>query len=278
MEEEDDDPYLSAVMAEPESDALRLAFAEAEAEWDRERAEFVRLQVARVRAHRLTTLGEEVDIASPPSERETALVRRRGREWGEALALLVSPAWHGRPNWTFHRGLLAHIEISPALFLESPRYVLNQRPIRHIDFRPVDAHSLASLLQRPELGELDSIGFSQAGLDDAAVVQLAECEHLRDLLYLDLSFNVLSQVAFDAIAASPHLRNLVQVRRTQHISYGPEMTFFPGEHAGNAMALPEAGQALVARHGPLLWLFRRNRISRFDVRWAVTAGLRPVES
>jgi hypothetical protein len=155
-----------------------------------------------------------------------------------------------------------------------------------VDFPRLPPGALPRLLACEALGKLDSIGFPATGLDDDAVAMIAACPHLEHCLYLDLSRNPLGPRAFEALAASPHLRRLLVVERAQIAGLDPALTWHPGEVVTAEISATQSramlhhirdeGHALEVRHGYLPWLHLDNRVARFDARWFVDHGLRPV--
>lgn len=61
--------------------------------------------------------------------------------------------------------------------------------------------------------------------------------------------------------------------------YEPDLAAFidmPVSRTASLRPITDEGRALAAAHGELPWLWLRNRVSRFDARWAVEHGRRPV--
>src|SRR4051812_4681582 len=93
------DPLLAAVIAEPDDDTVRLAFADWLAEnGDEARAEFIRVQV---RLAQLPAWDREAKLLR---FRERLLLIRHGEEWRAQLPKLAGIAW-GK----FERGFIAEV-------------------------------------------------------------------------------------------------------------------------------------------------------------------------
>jgi hypothetical protein len=286
-----------AVVSDPENDELRFELAGCIDPYDPVRGTFIKMQV--IRSQRERAIGF-LSSEDEPSDAERRIIARHGLEWTQDLRRYVNHT-QGRPTCTFHRGLVAHIEIDPDVFVEFAPRVLAMAPIRHVDFAPLPAGSLAPLLASEALAQLDSVGFAGVGLDDDAVVEIAACPRLAQCLYLDLSFNPLGPRAFAALAASPYLRQLLVVKRAQDPEADHALTSHPGEVVlpvnrtsfifcsccvsepgiedtwkSGFRLITDEGHALEAAHGEVAWLRLRNRVSRFDARWAVDNRHRPV--
>ena len=74
----------------------------------------------------------------------------------------------------------------------------------------VNAAGLRALLASPALPALEhlDLGMNHFSIRDAALVELAACEHLRRLRRLDVDFNPITDIGARALADSPHLANL----------------------------------------------------------------------
>lgn len=277
--------HLDAVLHAPEDDALRIALADFLRPYEPERAAFIALQVARSQRERRPN-AFAFPLDELPAE-ERRLLRRNEPAWARGVARYANRVTGGGSAYSFHRGLIAHVGIEPEVFIEHAAQLLQQAPIRHVDFAPLRAGVLPRLLASEALARLDSIGFPGAGLDDDAVAELAGSPRLAQCLYLDLSMNPLGPRAFGALASSPHLRRLLVVDRAQEPGVDAALTWHPGEivvseiSAARSRAalrpMTEQGRALEESHGELPWLHHRNRVPRFDVRWFVDHGHRPVK-
>lgn len=105
-----DNPFLRALLAEPDSDTLRLALAD----WldehdDAPRAEFVRVQIELARGGPSPERRRELEI------RQSELLRAHDTEWVAPLAavLRLQPGeWGG---WVFRRGFIEYFRLSGRL-------------------------------------------------------------------------------------------------------------------------------------------------------------------
>jgi hypothetical protein len=278
----DEEEFLVAVAADPENDELRLELANHLRSYEPGLAQFITMQVTRVQGQRKrSNLDDDV-----PTADERRLLSGNAVAWSRAVAHYARQAGSDRSQLTFHRGLVARIGMDPRVFMERAPYLLKTTPVRHIDFTACTPATLERLLATEHLGRLDSIGFVDLGFDDDAIEAIAASPRLANCRYLDLSGNRLSARAFDAIAASPHLQQLLVLERRQYNGSDPARSMHPGEvkmvhRDGEGIRvwigeINEHGHALLDQHGYLPWLYFRNRVSRFNARWAATHGHRPV--
>jgi uncharacterized protein (TIGR02996 family) len=239
--------YLQAIVRAPEDDSLRLAFASFIRPYEPPLAAFIDLQVGRVQRQRRAAAPETEQL--PTAERQ--LLVSHGLSWARGIAKYSRRTVSGGPAITFFRGMVAQAAVDPELFIDRGSYILKLAPIRHIDFAPLRPGLLERLLDSEALGQLDSVGFADSGLDDAAVEAIAAAPRLAGCLHLDLRGNAIGLRGFEALASSPHLRQLLVVEAVR----------------------PSGLQAVASG---ARWLRPENRVSRYDARWYVDHGLRPV--
>jgi uncharacterized protein (TIGR02996 family) len=193
--------FLADAKANPEDDTARLVLADwlddhAEADEDRARAEFLRLQCQRAAA--------EGDADERKWElRERELLRRFAPRWLGPLAGL---------GWTVRRGLV-HLQTTTRELLGCGR------ALTAADFAWVEALTLTEapvqqferLLRWPHLLHLHTLSLRHLGLGNAPILALARSAHVASLQTLDLAMNELTAEAGLALAESPHLRRLVHL-------------------------------------------------------------------
>jgi uncharacterized protein (TIGR02996 family) len=275
--------HLAAILRAPDDDPPRLALADFVRPSEPELARFIYLQIAEA--------SRERDPDPPGFTEMTAeerdLLARNAAAWTRLIAPYAPRTADGAVACTFHRGLIAQVTVDPEAFLAHAARLLTSAPIRHVDFASLAPGVLPRLLACDALAQLDSIGLVGVGLDDDGVAALAACPRLARCVYLDLSANPLGPRAFEAIAASPHLRQLLVVERAQAAELTAAQTWHPGEvvvrersAAGSSSTLLHMraeGFALEARHGYLPWLHIDERVARLDARWFVDHGFRPYQ-
>ena len=263
---------LDAIAANPESDELRVQYAERCRTSDPERAQLIELQMERTRRRR----GGDSTIR--PSKEEAALLKQRGPEWAHTLAKYVA-------RYEFDRGMVEEIAIDPHMFLEYGEWLYKLAPIRHVWFgRQAEPgpFPLTDILSSPLLAHLDTIVLQSKRFDDRAAEAIAQCPYLDRCLILDLTGNPLTLRGFAAFAASPTTRKMLQITVAPD-AYHPGQRFRPTGAVDSAEAdiwdwtdVSQDGQALERRYGYLPWLHYPNWVLRLDARWHVEHGRVPV--
>jgi uncharacterized protein (TIGR02996 family) len=227
------DALSRAVLARPLDDAPRHAYADALGADPR--AEFIRLQ--------LRSQGRGGSIA--PREREL-LERHRGAWLGD-LAGIVE-------NAGFSRGFVDFVAMDAKVFLTHHTALFAAAPLTDLGLN--NAGGLPELFAVPELSQLRALTLT-GGLTDADASALAACHYLSGLVRLDLRHNRITRAGLDAIAASPHLRNL----RGLDVSGNPVPDPRPtplGEWPDIIWQKSALHHELVARYGELPWLVRQD--------------------
>jgi uncharacterized protein (TIGR02996 family) len=238
-----EDAFLADILEHPADDAPRLIFADwLEENGDPERAEFIRLMLARAR-------GPEEPVAG----RARKLLVRNWDRWVAPLARLVGDEPYepwlmaGEPAMTatllnhFPRGFVSTLTMAASRFISAGEAILRLTPltqlrlqgagglgaelaacphlqwIREIDFidyfrAPVEAQDMAELAASPHLRRLSVLSLYRNNLGDAGLQALARATWLPGLVELDLTENGLSQAGLAALAACPRLGNLRVLR------------------------------------------------------------------
>jgi uncharacterized protein (TIGR02996 family) len=197
--------FLADAKANPEDDTARLVLADwlddhAEAEEDRARAEFLRLQCQRAAA----------DDSDPDwrkwEERERELIRRFAPRW---LGPLAGLGWIGR------RGLF-HLQTSARQLLGCGRSLTpaDFAWVEALSLTDATAQQLERLLRWPHLIHLHTLDLRHLQLGNASILALARSPHVASLRTLDLAMNELTADAALALAESPHLSRVVHLDLT----------------------------------------------------------------
>jgi uncharacterized protein (TIGR02996 family) len=174
----DEEPFLKAILAEPDDDTLRLVFADwLEEHGQPERAEFIRVQCALAAAPSSDPRRE--DLAA----REKALLCRHYQEWAQPLHA-VTPTCH---VLSFARGFPATLAMRLDDFLEHAPQLFASAPLQGL---------------RLQVERID------ADRRHEQVRRLASCPYLRRLIQLDLSGNVVTSIDAEILASSPNLHRL----------------------------------------------------------------------
>lgn len=129
------------------------------------------------------------------------LTERDGRELAGSVAKLVD-------RFTFHRGLVAEVELSGARFVEVAAELFERAPIQHLKLN-APLGGLSELFAVKHLGRLTSLAIErQPTFGDAGAIALASCEHLTGLRWLSLHDCGIDRAGVYALAGSPYLRRL----------------------------------------------------------------------
>ena len=236
----DEETFLSAILAQPDDDTVRLVYADWLAEHgDPDRGEFIRV---------------EVELARTPPD-TIAAERRRSVLYGRRAELLKrhKAAWlapfapHARES-SFERGFVQFFEVSAAAFAEhagrwaaltpltrvkitncrewdldagrnvscagrlftSPHLSsLVELDLERAQLYPAD---LAPLARHPDLSRLRVLNLAWNPIGDAGAATLANMPQLGGLEELDLRTNSIKDAGARALAASPHLGRLKELR------------------------------------------------------------------
>jgi uncharacterized protein (TIGR02996 family) len=228
---------LQAIREAPDDDGPRLIYAD----WlddhnEPERAELIRVQCELARL----PLGPR---AAQLRQREQELLAQHARAWAAPLASFVS-------GYTFRRGLLEQVTISPDNFAQHADELFRVAPLRslvvevtygapglrkltrcrhllHVNELSLCGHGqchrsgLKVLVESPNLANLTHLSLPHQNLSRPAIGDLAASRHLARLTHLDLSSNYLARRGLVPLAGSPHLANLTWLD-LQSNTLGPE--------------------------------------------------------
>jgi uncharacterized protein (TIGR02996 family) len=230
---------LQAVLAAPDDDAPRAAFAALKEQEGDPRGRFIRMQ--------LTLASLEAGAPGIPflSTETGELIEQHGAAWAASVAPLVS-------GYRFHRGFVAEVTLTARDFLAHAPRLFAAAPIQHLNLRRV-AGDAAALFASPHLARIRSLELNQCGLDDDAMRLLAASPHLGELRWLALVFNRVGLPGAEAIAASRGLPRLTYVDFAgNEVDPGRQHATDQGVVADSW--LPEEGEYLDHKYGPLAWL------------------------
>lgn len=237
------DALYRVIVAHPEDDAPRLAFADALQGIDDDRASFIRAQVKVSQVYRSRWLSPDYgDLSileqSLLSSGAPALEPVRGRVDKQRLK----------------RGFVEAVWLDARRFLGDAADLFERAPILDVNLTGVAAVA-RELFASPHLARLRSLDLSDNGLDDDAAVALAGSPHLEKLAWLDLSKNKISAKGLDALAASQRLPRLGYLCLADNLCIDPTPRIGGCDDYGNFdLEYPAAGRELAARHGERAWL------------------------
>jgi uncharacterized protein (TIGR02996 family) len=261
----DDHDFIRQILASPDDDEPRLAYADwLEQQGDRDRAEFIRCQIAAAR------LKPDDAQWRPAVERANELLQAHQAEWETIPPELaevgrVCGLERGFPTWArcritdFPEDIAPHFprfwQVAPVTQLdlydtnaaaafededfqeswirvENYEALANMPQLVHVRTLSVcecaiRAKHLAPLLASPHLTSLRELLLTSNCLGDAGARVVAESPRVAGLTHLDLNTNEVGDQGAEALAQSPHLANLkTLVLAFNHI----------GEEGGRALA------------------------------------------
>lgn len=260
-----------AVTANAEDDSARLAYADFIEPSHKDRATFIRRQVAQAQKDRAQRGTYSRDPSGDP------LLRQHEQEWTRTIAKYAR-------EWKFDRGFVTEIAIDPYLFLEYGEWLLLNEPIRFVDFlgpEDGDAFPVTELSRSPLINRLNGIGFL-CEVQDSDLVSFAESAHLSALVVLFAKRKQVHESVYEAFATAPATKKLVSLDLARE--------GFPGEVLGETdrldrwgvvwdwLPMGPRGHALESKYGYIPWLHRSdNRCDRFDAAYFVMKGELPVK-
>lgn len=217
--------HLDAVLADPESDAARCAYASLGGP----RGEFIRTQLAIARELRA---GDE-----PPIElfdREHQLLQSHERDWTAPLA-----EW-GAKDAIFRRGFIERLSISGRSFISLGQMLFDFLPLRGVRLVAVK-WLLDELAKTDPLARLIRLDLSGNRIGPAGLATLRSSPHVGRLTHLNLSANDLDEDSVSSLAHLP-LRQL-SVAKNQLARF--DATRFPTLESLDLSGNPMGSNALV---------------------------------
>jgi uncharacterized protein (TIGR02996 family) len=185
----DGDGLMNAILAEPDEDTPRLAFAdlldEHGGEANAARAEFIRTQIALARTPERDVVPWNPRVVALRA-REKALLAVRSAEWVAALRGAGGPLDGVMTGVQFRRGFVELAWMPAGWFVEHAGELFRRVPLRELRVTGVTPDSFAALLASPHLGRLDTLDLSARSLADAGAAQLAACRPVTRLRGLRL--------------------------------------------------------------------------------------------
>ncbi|HEY3741917.1 MAG TPA: TIGR02996 domain-containing protein [Bryobacteraceae bacterium] len=248
---------LRSVIADPDSDAPRLAYADWAAsqpdEETREHSAFIRGQIAIARADPMAIRSGEFAWSRELLSRALA---NYGPAWSNGIGPLVS-------GYEFERGFVGLVRMSAQAFMENAGTVFNAAPIRHLDLlnvRDVDEN----LTRLRAFARVRSLAMDECGLYDFHVRLFIAARQIGSLRWLSLKNNHLTLAAAEAIAASEGFSSLQFADfRGNPVDPGEQLGYDAGEIV--SAWLPPEGERLEERFGYLAWLHRHeSNMDRFS--------------
>jgi uncharacterized protein (TIGR02996 family) len=233
---------LRAVLADPDADAPRLAFAAfCDARGDA-RGKFIRLQL---RIARLERRDRDDPLAATLADDAGDLRKAHGDAWAAPVVSYASA-------WTFVRGFVEQATLSARTFLDHAPDLFAVAPVRHVDLTGSRA-VLDELFASPHLARIRSLRLEGFGIQDEDAAKLAACPHLGELEWLDLMLN---QVGMDGVRAMARSTGLPKLRYVGFFGNRVDPTEQIATDQGVVVdkGLPPEGVHLERELGPIRWL------------------------
>lgn len=138
-----DNPFLQALLAEPEDDTLRLAMADWLDENEQpERAEFIRVQIELARGVPDRPRRCQLEL------RQRDLLIAHDKEWVAPLAkvLQCKPGQWG--GWVFRRGFVEYFNLPTRVINKRGGELAKLTPVRGLFLRPCNAADVITLCRK----------------------------------------------------------------------------------------------------------------------------------
>jgi uncharacterized protein (TIGR02996 family) len=235
------DALYAAVVAAPTDDAPRIAYADAIAATDPDRAEYIRLEL-KLATWRKT--GPNSPERAKASVRAQALLEKHRREWEKPVRPLACG---------FLRGFVELVELDAAKFLATAPDLYARAPILHLDLTGVEPVA-EQLFASPHLARIESLSLLRNELRDAEIALLAGSPYLKRLAWLDLGLNKVGPAGLEALAASDRLPRLGYVSLMSNPVDDPTP-----KHADGYERTSPVARALQEKYGTRAWLDARER-------------------
>jgi len=243
------DPSLTRVLANPRDNAAREAFAQAVARTDPQRAELVTKQLEIARLRRKNERAENWDTLDRAADK---LIHAGGTGWSNGLEKLVPQGDPWKSAWTWRRGFVEGVKLTPAAFVAQADALFRCAPI--LDLTATSAEGIEELFDSPFFSRLRSLSCFNLKLGDSGVAALLASPFATHLAWLDLAYNRLSDASVEALATCRTLPALRFVRLSNNPCADPNPTLDEGEGiVHGTLGSPRALQ-LKTKYGKLAWL------------------------
>lgn len=209
----DEQTLLTAIIARPEDDAPRLAYAD----WldrqggaaNKDRAEYIRLEIDLARIGSAAPSTPELQAHR---KRSRELFAKHYREWFPAFVGRTNLLRRGRPYIEFKRGFPALMHVQTSKLLEVGEELFGLAPITFVDFRSVTDGLLRKLVQAPWIAQLRKIELDSASGRALDWAPLADCPYLGHLHELILYQGTLTLQGAARLAKENPCRRLRRLR------------------------------------------------------------------
>jgi uncharacterized protein (TIGR02996 family) len=174
-----DNPFLQALLAEPDDDTLRLAVADWLDENDQPaRAEFVRVQVELARGVADRERRRFLEL------RQRALLLEHDGEWTEPLARVLGLRHGEWGGWVFRRGFVEYFRLPAATINKHGDKLAALTPIRELYLIPCHSEDVGALSRKPWVASVTHLYLSGVSLAPDAAVALLDSPYLTNLRFV----------------------------------------------------------------------------------------------
>lgn len=184
-----DNPFLQALLAQPEDDTLRLAMADWLDENDEPpRAEFIRVQIELARG------ADDRDRRRTLEFRQRDLLMAHEREWVAPLAEVLQCKKGQWGGWVFRRGFVEYFHLPAAVINKHGAQLARLTPVRELFLRPCNSLIVIALCRKPWLASVTHLYLEGVQLSALAALTLFDCPYLTNLRVLRYAGADLSRV------------------------------------------------------------------------------------
>jgi uncharacterized protein (TIGR02996 family) len=238
-----EEQLLSEVLARPDDDAPRLAYAELMDAKGDPRGEFIRVQLELFRAEQLR---QQPSNWLELVDRRDASLREHGARWAADVAPLVDKV-------EFQRGFVDAVTLPVTAYLERAAAIYAVAPVRVLTFTAAAGHC-RELFASPHLGRIRAIVLWNQRIGDEGAEALAASPHVGEVRYLNLRANRITQKGLEALCASPGLAKLTYVDLGGNKFEDPcDQPGAVDNHRILDWVTPESQGELEARYGAKPW-------------------------
>ena len=220
----DRDALLAAILAHPDEDTPRLAYADyLDEHGDAPRAEFIRAQIELAQHHGAEPhLLDELGMAGPDGvpwmahwrlsrteghlelrNRADGLLRAHLAEWTTGLPAYTTNA-NTRDGVTFRRGFVHRVRASLGPLMKSPAALWKHHPVESLWLERLDGAARPKVAACQHLAALRELTLGDPQYDAGRIEPFADCPHFANLRSLDLGYA--GTVQNDAAAALARAR------------------------------------------------------------------------
>lgn len=192
-----DNPFLKALLAQPDDDTLRLAMADWLDENDQApRSEFIKVQLDLARGV------ADRDRRNALEVRQRDLLLAHEAEWVAPLADVLECGPDEWGGWVFRRGFVEYFHLPAEVANRRGAHLSRLTPVRELYLRPCPSPIVMRLCTKEWLRGVTHLYLPSATLSSAAVVALIRCPYLGNLRHLDCVLQErVPQAQRDALAA-----------------------------------------------------------------------------